>query len=305
MDHRSKTGPARGKKKIPWKIVGVGIWLFVTQALAIWWLLFGLRQLDRLAELDLAAATDLARQHRMLMSEGVFLVALLFAGGSGLLYYIWVEIRRARQIQEFFAAFTHDLKTSLASVRLQAESLEEDLRATPQAKILRRLTRDTVRLEMQLENSLFLSSPDAEGDLYFETLSLTDAVERMRHQWPEVEIEVPVDARVRADSRALESILKNLLQNAAVHGKAKRVRIEARATVPGRIEISFEDDGSGFSGDVRALGRLFRRHAPTSGSGIGLPLAMRLARQMGGELGVAPSVARGFALRLNLDGELA
>ena len=290
-------------RKRPWKLIAVAAWLFATQALAGWWLVFGLRQLDRLSTLDVAASGELSRQHRMLMSEGAVLFALLFGGGASLLYYIWVEIRRARQVAEFFAAFTHDLKTSLASLRLQAESLEEDMRDSPQSNVLRRLVKDTVRLEIQLENSLFLSSPGADHSLYYEVLELAPAVSRLSHHWPEIAIEIEGRARVQADRRALESILKNLVQNAVVHGKAKHLRISVRPRLAdGPVEIDFADDGIGFAGDVASLGHLFRRHAPTSGSGIGLPLAMRLAEQMGGRLSVtAPaSTGHGFGARLHL-----
>jgi signal transduction histidine kinase len=262
---------------------------------------------ERLTALDAERATDLARQHRMLMSEGLTLFLLLFAGGASLLYYIWKEMRRGRQIREFFAAFTHDLKTSLARVRLQAESLEEDLRAMPQAKILRRLVRDTVRLELQLENSLFLSSPASETNLFLENIALVDEVAHLRHQWPDLEIAVEGSASLRVDRRALESIFKNLLQNSVVHGKASQVRLRARnLELAGQqlVEIAFADNGMGFAGDLAALGQIFRRHSPTSGSGIGVPLAIRLARQMGGSLRLVapPEGTHGFCALLVLPG---
>ena len=55
----------------------------------------------------------------------------LVGGGLALFYYAKREQKRHAQVEEFFAAFTHDAKTALASLRLQAESLKEDFGATP------------------------------------------------------------------------------------------------------------------------------------------------------------------------------
>ena len=65
----------------------------------------------------------------MLVLEGTTLVGMLVAGGVALLGAIRREQRRRRDMRAFFMAFTHDLKTSLTSLRLQAEALREDLPA--------------------------------------------------------------------------------------------------------------------------------------------------------------------------------
>lgn len=293
-------------KRVPWKLVAVVAWIAFSVALAIWWLIFGLRQIEALSQLTEQTsslltknlAEELARQQRMLMSEGLTLVVLLLAGGAALLYYINTEIRRARKIQEFFAAFTHDLKTSLASVRLQAESLEEDLQGAGQSRLARRLVKDTVRLELQLENSLLLASPDAEERLLIEPLELEPVLESMRHHWPDLEIKIDGEGTVRVDQRALESILKNLLQNSVVHGRAEKVSFDISRE--GRwIRVRMEDNGRGFKGDVTKLGRMFMRHGSTSGSGLGLYLAMSLAKRMQGDL-IIRDGAQGFVAEVLL-----
>lgn len=280
--------PLKRVRVFDWKLGAVAAWLAVTLALATWWMIFGLQQLDRMSKI--AADSEMARQHRMLMSEGATLILLLLAGGGALLYYINTEIRRARKIQEFFAAFTHDLKTSLASLRLQAESLEENLahenlaHDEAQSRVLRRLVKDTVRIELQLENSLLLASPDDSGRLLMEEIRVGPILQLMSHHWPDLEIQVSGEAIVRADSRALESILKNFLQNAVVHGRASRVDIDLLEAAPSLVHLRIRDNGRGFHGDRGKLGQMFLRHGSTSGSGLGLYLASNLARRMKGEV---------------------
>src|SRR3989442_14062010 len=139
-----------------WIVIAlVGLWVAFTVTLAAWWLIFGLRQLDLINQSNLEGAVQLHRHYQMLMWEGGILIASLVGGGLALFYYARREQKRHAQVEEFFAAFTHDAKTALASLRLQAESLKEDLGANP-SPVLDRLLQDTVRLQLQLENSLFL-----------------------------------------------------------------------------------------------------------------------------------------------------
>jgi hypothetical protein len=302
---RDATGlklPKGRQNRFSWKLALVFVWLATTLALTGWWVVHGLYQLARFSELKVGAESELARWHRMYVSEGATLILLLFAGGAALLYYIATEVRRARRVREFFAAFTHDLKTSLASLRLQAESLDEDLQDGPQARLARRLLKDTVRLSLQLENSLFLASAD-DALLHIENLDARLEALRIRNDWPDLTVDVEGHATVRADARAFESILKNLIQNAVVHGRASQVRIRIEAADAEKVRIRIEDNGRGFKGDVNELGRMFHRPVGTSGSGIGLYLVSMLTKRMGGSvLFSTTSAASSATMKANVSG---
>ncbi|HEX4924863.1 MAG TPA: HAMP domain-containing sensor histidine kinase [Bdellovibrionales bacterium] len=273
-----------------------GFWLAFSVSLAAWWLIFGLKQIDRMKMLQHELASEMVRQQRMVIWEGLFLILCLLAGGAALLYYIHQERKRSLQIREFFATFTHELKTSLASLRLQSESLQEDLRESiGSSKVLSRLVNDTVRLEVQLENSLFLAHADS-SRLILEKVSVRKAVEAVARHWPGLSVQLTAEAYVRADERALDSVLKNLLQNAVVHGQATEVRVDAK-TRANKVELEIKDNGKGFKGDTRELGRLFGRHYTKSGSGVGLYLASELMKKMGGSLSYLDA-PNGFAVRL-------
>jgi signal transduction histidine kinase len=294
---------ARPRRSGPsWKLVAVVAWLGFSIALAIWWMIFGLQQIDRIAEIGGSAppaiANEIARQHRMLMSEGATLILLLLIGGAALLYYINKEIRRSQKLREFFAAFTHDLKTSLASLRLQAESLEEDMKDSGHSKIMKRLVKDTVRLELQLENALLVASPDDSSRFLFESVAVAELFKSMSHHWPDLEIEIGGDAVVWGDQRALESIFKNVLQNSVVHGRASRVAVSIQSH-DGKVTVRVTDNGRGFDGNPDNLGRMFARHSTSSGSGLGLYLASRLASTMKGELHFR-QVSEGFSVEVSL-----
>lgn len=296
----------KAETRFSWRLIAVSVWLIFSLALAIWWLIFGLRQSQRFSELAAIASPaiesqmlqEIGRHHRMLMSEGITLVVMLLGGGAALLWSIRNDQRRTRQIQEFLGAFTHDLKTSLSSLRLQAESLDEDLKDSGQSRIARRLVKDTVRLELQLENSLMLAAPDAESPLLLERISIHDILARLSHHWPDLNVAIEGESEIYADRRAVDSIFKNLAQNAVVHGRASRVTIDIQRQGPW-TRIRFADDGRGFKGDASRLGLMFERHTSTSGSGLGLSLAKKLSKRLGGSLQII-ECSSGFCVEVLL-----
>ncbi len=104
------------RKRRSLAIALVAVWVVFTVTLAGWWLVFGLRQLDLIKRLTVAGAPDVHRYYQMLMWEGGILIASLIGGGLALFYYARREQKRHAQVEEFFAAFTHDAKTALASL---------------------------------------------------------------------------------------------------------------------------------------------------------------------------------------------
>jgi signal transduction histidine kinase len=275
-------------------------WIVVTLALASWWIVHGLNQVQTLAELEPRLALRLEAQHRMILWEGMTFIALLLLGGGGLFWLLLRETRRNEQMKAFFATFTHELKTPLASLRLQAEALQEDLEDRVGEKpnpLLDRLLLDTSRLELQLDNALFLATARMSDQIHLENISLASVVDRLRTAFPDFEIALDSEVRIRADRRAIESVVKNLIQNARVHGKATRVEITAKKDARG-VRLRFKDNGEGFQGNSESLGKLFFRHTSQSGSGIGLHLCRILVERMEGELRVASGEKAGFAIEI-------
>jgi signal transduction histidine kinase len=277
-----------------WKF-GLGLsWMVFNLSLAAWWLIFGLRQIDfvqttlaQFAPEHAGHVANFVQQQRMLISEGGVLIVSLLAGGGALLYYIVRERKRGNEIRAFFATFSHELRTAIASLRLQVESLADDFAASPSNPLFTRLVKDSVRLEIQLENSLHLSQLDS-SRFFPEKLDAKRILASLEHQWPETRFEIAGDPTVRADRRAFETVIKNLIQNAIVHGGAKAIRFEFESIAGDRVRIRVSDDGAGFAGDFSQLGKLFVRHNTQSGSGVGLFLVRTLVERMGGKSRFGP-----------------
>lgn len=282
--------------------VGTAVWIVLTVSLACWWLVLGLKQADRIDAIGAPQTMELAHVRQMLGWEGGTFIALLLAGGIGLLLSVRREHLRRREIEAFFMAFTHDLKTSLASLQLQAESLREDLPEVRGNANLDRLMKDALRLQLQLENSLYFAEPD--GGLYLEPVDLGAFITRVSSDWPELAVRIVLiegDAHALVDSRALESVVRNLLQNAVTHGHAQTMTVTVEARAGGRVTITARDDGRGASPEViETLGQPFTRPTPMSGTGVGLFVSRRLVRRMRGDLMFAAAPGEGFTAVVDL-----
>jgi signal transduction histidine kinase len=235
----------------------------------------------------------------MFIWEGAAFIVVLVGGGVAILVAIHREDRRRQALEMFFMSFTHDLKTSLASVQLQAEGLREDQTDPSIRGPIDRLLQDMVRLQIQLENSLFVAQPD--GRLLEERIDVAAAIARHREDWPTLTVDARGAAAVTADARAFEVVLRNLLQNAVLHGGATRVEIATETVAGDRVRVAIADNGRGVPPESLAqLGEPFTRPSESSGTGMGLHVSRRLVMRMGGTMRFTASERGGLMVTLDL-----
>lgn len=227
--------------------------------------------------------------------------------------------RRAR----FASAVTHELRTPLTTFRMYSEMLADGVVADPEAKqeYLRTLQRESDRLSRVVENVLawsrleegrFAARRERHG-----VRSLVDRItpvlqRRLGEAGMTLAIRVvarAADAVVTTDEDAVGQILFNLVDNAAKYGRrgdGGAVELVVDAVDDG-VTFAVRDHGPGVpAAHRRAIWAPFDRGAvPVSsndqpGTGLGLPLARGLARDLGGDLVLDDSVTDGacFVLRL-------
>jgi two-component system phosphate regulon sensor histidine kinase PhoR len=111
---------------------------------------------------------------------------------------------------------------------------------------------------------------------------------------------------VRADRKALEHVLSNLLDNAVKYaGVGKRVVLSARQQEEG-VEFSVADDGAGI--EPKHLPRLFERFyrvdagrsRELGGTGLGLSIVKHLVEAMDGMVSVESRVGAGSTFSFTL-----
>ena len=229
------------------------------------------------------------------------------------------ELRRLEAVRrDFVASASHELRTPVAAIRGYAETLASgalDDRATAE-RFLAGLHRQAERLSALIDGLLDLSRVESGGmRLEPETIAADAAIrhlaetarDRAERKGLRFEVrEPPAGLRLRADPRAVEIVVGNLLDNAIKYTPAGgRVTLSAHAD-DGWVRVEVADTGPGI--EPQHQGRIFERFyrvdagrsREVGGTGLGLAIAKHLAQQSGGELGVEsrPGAGSRFWVRL-------
>ncbi|MBX2987960.1 MAG: HAMP domain-containing histidine kinase [Bdellovibrionaceae bacterium] len=258
------------KRRLAGKLTVLAIiWLLCTISLVSWWWLHALHN----------AGSD-ARMQRMFLWEGSFLLLILLGGGVFLVYLTHHHQQRHERLKMFFSTFAHDLKTSMTRLRLQGELLGES-KAGQDPKV-KAMLKDIQKLDLQLENSLWMSQLESDA-LLMEKVRLRDVMDHLRNEFSEMQLEMSKDADLWADRRAFTIVLRNLFHNSILHGKADRIEIHI-SSLGESVRLEIRDNGSGLTVPVEKLGRdiLSSRHERSNG--LGLFLSRRLIEKMSGRL---------------------
>jgi signal transduction histidine kinase len=117
-----------------------------------------------------------------------------------------------------------------------------------------------------------------------------------------IETRIAPALTVRAPQDRLRQALLNLLLNAgaAVGENGGTVSIAASDAPGGRVRLTVSDDGPGFPAEVLENGIRPFFSTREQGTGLGLALVRRFAREMGGEIKLANRTPHGAEVTLNL-----
>lgn len=236
----------------------------------------------------------------------------LAAVAIGLL--LWGLLRMSKRRGDFATAVTHELRTPLTGLQLNTELLASGVVTDPDQRqeVARLAHGEAKRLAGLVENVLAYAQVErGQAGRRLETVSLAELVRGMSRRLQgrasmdgyrlEVVNEGP-DTEVQADAVAVEQVLTNFVDNACKYGASPDAPVVWLVTLGNEVEV--RDGGKGVPADERK--RLFRAFQKSSGDdstpgvGLGLALSRKLARQCGGDVGVADRTGFGgvFWLRL-------
>ncbi len=116
---------------------------------------------------------------------------------------------------------------------------------------------------------------------------------------PPSRLQLRGEVGVAVDAEALVRVLTNLFRNAIEAAAAATVQVDA-ATGGGRLELVVQDDGPGVAGELgqRALEPFVS--TKERGTGLGLPLSMRVLSFLGGDLELLNPGQPGARFRVRL-----
>jgi two-component system phosphate regulon sensor histidine kinase PhoR len=229
------------------------------------------------------------------------------------------EVRRLESMRrDFVANVSHELRTPVTAIRSAAETLIDGAASDPAAaqSFIGIIDRNAQRLQSLVEDLLDLSRIEARGfKLSFEPIELRPIFSqvvglfRERAGKKEVRIEERLAGdvpRVRADRRALEHVLTNLIDNAVKYcGPGAQIGLGV-AVSSEAVTVSVADNGPGI--DERHLPRIFERFyrvdagrsREVGGTGLGLSIVKHLIEAMGGTVSVESRLGAGTTFSFTL-----
>lgn len=109
------------------------------------------------------------------------------------------------------------------------------------------------------------------------------------------------DLIIHTDPTHLKRVLVNLIDNAIkyTHAEIGKIRVFAKQTSPGKIEIHVQDNGIGIAfADQKDIFKKFKQvgghmERVAGGSGLGLPIAKKLIHRLGGTITVSSEIHKG------------
>jgi signal transduction histidine kinase len=238
----------------------------------------------------------------LLILVPVGLAGLLLSGVGGL----YMSRRAMQPVKDsfhrqrtFIADASHELKTPLALVRINADVMKRNPTDPENREVIEDQLAEIDRMDARLSDLLVLARLDDERlDVEKKPFDLSVVaaetagrfLKRAAEEGIRLEVEVPDELPVRGDPETSAQILAALLDNAMRYTpKGGSVTVCGRRA-DGGAEASVKDTGPGIPPEhlPRIFDRFYRveeaRTRASGGTGLGLSIARDLARAQGGEL---------------------
>jgi len=263
------------------------------------------------AELD----RQLLQRRWMVLGEGAVFALMLILGFWAVGKSIAKELTVAGQQKNFLLSITHELKSPLAAIKLQLQTLKT--RQLPEEKrkqLYERSLKDSGRLQKLVENLLLVNKVESgilplskeQTDLTALLLELmqTSYAEEMEDGKVRLSLDEGVIAHV--DVLAVQSMLSNLVDNALKYAPDSEITVGLH--VKDHVMLTVADKGPGIPDSAKE--RIFDRFCrlgneetrTAKGTGIGLYLVRSLVVLHGGSIRVTDNSPTGAIFTADLPG---
>lgn len=266
--------------------------------------------LIRKGELD----QKLALRIWMVLGEGAVFVSILLLGFWSVRKSITKELAVAEQQKNFLLSITHELKSPLAAIKLQLQTLQtRSLDEEKRSMIYKRSLNDADRLEKLVESLLLVNKVESGGlpleRKHFELGSFVTSTVKSafvaEHDSSRIQFDVDKKVQISADEMAMQIIVVNLVGNAIKYGDGSTVNVSiSNDSDEVRLEVSDQGQGIPDAEKQKIFERFYRRGnedvRKTKGTGIGLYLVKLLVERHGGRISVSDNSPRGAIFTVTL-----
>lgn len=265
-----------------------------------------------------SAKQKLNKRTVMVVGEGSIFLLLLLLAFFRFKKMLNHELEINAQQKNFLMAVTHELKSPIASARLQIDTLQKrtltDAQKTP---LLNNANADLVRLTNLVDNILHATSIDgAQYPMHKEWINVSALIntlvsnyELMYKNKIEFSTSINTETQLYCDSQAVVSIVTNLLDN-AVKFSAEVVQPHihiALSTHDEHIQLAITDNGIGISDANKLLvfDKFYRigneATRQTKGSGLGLFIVKHLVLLHNATIDIKDNQPQGTVFVINFN----
>lgn len=258
----------------------------------------------------------LDKRWKMIIGESAVFLFLLILGFIKIRKGFKTEANLAKQQNNFLLSVTHELRSPLASARLQLETINKrDLEKEKQKEIISNCLNDVDRLNNLVENLLLAANLDNRNfKVYKESLNFSDFVSETLQKYvnafglqQRVKINVQPGIHFTFDKTAFISIIINLLENALKYS-GEKISVELKRKEE-KIYLSIADEGRGIpENEKQNIFKKFYRVQneeirDAKGTGIGLYLVKNLTELHKGDIKVEDNFPKGSVFKIILPDE--
>ena len=250
---------------------------------------------------------DYKKNKSKYIGEGSIFLLVICVGAVLVYRYVRRQFYVQQQQQNFMMAVTHELKTPISVVRLNLETLQKySLDTEKQRKMMGVMLKETARLNFLTNNILVASQLDGGGyKLSKEELDLSDllkdCINDFRARFPErvFESEIQQAADVKGDALLLQMMINNLLENAVKYSPKETPVLAVLKKDKDVVELEVIDQGPGIPDEEKK--KIFHKFyrigseaiRNTQGTGLGLYLCKKIARDHDADILVTNNIPRG------------
>jgi signal transduction histidine kinase len=252
----------------------------------------------------------------MIAGEGTVFALILGLGIYRTRNTFKKEFELSKQQKNFMLSITHELKSPIASARLQIETLLK--RQLPQEKqefVLNQALQETERLDALVEKILLTNRIESSAYLIQkEHLNLSELCQKIIDNLKvsllknnTINTQIKKDIKVFGDEMAFTSIITNLLDNASKYSNQQSTIELILYKNNDIVTLSVKDEGIGITPADEAIvfNKFYRagneETRNTKGTGLGLYIVKNLVKMHQGTIKITSNKPKGtiFTMQLN------
>ena len=253
------------------------------------------------------------RQRAMILLEGSVFVLLLFVGLLIVRRILTKELQLSALQKNFMLSVSHELKSPLASIKLNLQTLSQRQPEKAIAeKLINNSVTDIVRLESLINNILLASKMEtkpthAEREINISDICFTLA-DKWQHNTKHITIEENIEENIDYKTDAVEftSVVNNLLENAIKYSAENTTVVISLTENAEEVILQVSDQGFGIPMEEHEhiFEKFYRigseNTRKSKGTGLGLYIVKRYVEANRGTISISENKPTGTAFQVRL-----